>query len=82
MKDIIRPITPEETYRKLKRKVDYAGACTVYSMACIHMRSSAPREEIDAVAGPALAEVGWTLDELYEESILQKSFNEYEGKYG
>lgn len=78
----MRPITEEETYRRLKHKVDYAEACTIYTMAAIGLGSDAPREHINALAEPELAKVGWTLDELYEESILQEALHRYDSRYG
>jgi len=74
-------LTEDDTYRKLKRKVDYAGACTVYTMACMHLRSDAPRQLLNETAEPELNKVGWTLDELFDESEKRKE-NDYEGKYG
>jgi hypothetical protein len=75
-------MSPEDTYRKLKRSVDYNGACAVYTMACIEHPSTTAAHILAELAEPELRKVGWSMDELIEESILRKSFNESESLYG
>jgi uncharacterized protein (DUF2225 family) len=59
--------SPEDTFNKLRR-VDYTTACAEYSMACMHLPLLATAEEMAEVAAPALKRVGWTYEDLVEES--------------
>ncbi len=74
-------MTEDDTFKKLKRSVDYAGACTVYTLACMTLRSDAPRALLNEVAEPELNKVGWTMDELFDEAEKRRDDN-YESKYG
>lgn len=78
----MRPITAEETYRKLKHKVDYFEARNIYTMAAMTNSNGESRAEMDAAAESDLEEVGWTLEEFWDESALQEDLRQYESKYG
>ena len=78
----MKVISPEETYRKLKRSVDYSGACAIYTLACMNHPSTTAAHILAEIADPELRKVGWTMDELIDESILRKPFNESESLYG
>jgi len=78
----MRPISTEETYRRLKHKVSYSEACVIYTVIMMEFPSTTPRDVLNDAAEEDLAKVGWTIDELMEESFIQEKFNHFESKYG
>jgi hypothetical protein len=71
----------DDTFKKLKRSVDYSGACFVYASACEKLHPGVPRQILDETAEPELNKVGWTVQELFDEAE-KRAQNSYEGKYG
>lgn len=74
--------TEDDTFKRLKRAVDYNTACAIYSMAAMHLQSDASLIDINALAEPELNKVGWTVDELYDESEKKAQARNYDGRYG
>lgn len=68
----IENLTEDDTYKKLKRKVDYAEACVIYTMVCMEYSSKTHRDILIAAAEPELNKVGWTMAELIEEDAAQR----------
>jgi hypothetical protein len=76
-------LTEDDTYKKLKRKVDYNEACAIYTIVCMDYASETHRDILIAAAEPELNKVGWTMDELLEEDTIRRAEQQkYESKYG
>ncbi len=63
--------SPEDTYNRLRR-VSYAEACVIYTMACMYLRSGASSAEINEAAAPDLKSAGWTINDLMIEARKQE----------
>jgi hypothetical protein len=61
-------MTEDDTFNKLRR-VSYEEACTIYTMACIYLKSGISTKEINEAVKEDLRVAGWTIDNLRDESL-------------